>query len=85
MGIASRTKWERRVNQPIESILHIDPAKLAHGARLVHAAMADRNWNVMLAGNASRRQSEACDALENKRRHKRKARLMRGWLPYAQR
>ena len=85
MGQASRGKWGRRVNQPLEAVRHIDPAKLARGARLAHAAMADRNWAVMLADNAWRRFKEACAALDSKQRRKRKARMLRPWMPYAQR
>lgn len=88
MGIASRTKWERRVNMPISAVRHIDPAKLAHAARLAHESRSDKAWASMLAENIMTRHSEACAEIEAKRQRRRKAhkaRNKRGWRPYAQR
>ena len=85
MGIASRTKWERRVNNPARSVRHINLKKLFYHARLFARTRSNEELAAMLANNIHIRHCRACDALTAKRKRKAMARMMRGWLPMAKR
>lgn len=85
MGIASRTKWEERAQRPLAQVTHLDPAKLAHAARLLSGRRRDEP---MFAAMRQRRAERVAKALLKAQAHRirrRKAAALAGWRPYAQR
>lgn len=81
MGIASRTKWEARAQRPLAKIKHLDPAKLAHAARLLSDK---RRREPMFAEKRARRAAATAKADAKHQRHillRRKAAKRRGWQP----
>jgi hypothetical protein len=83
MGIASRTKWEYRAQRPLAQVTHLDPAKLAHAARLLSGK---RRAAPMFAARRQRLADAAASAEAKHAKHillRRKAAKRRGWVPYA--
>lgn len=85
MGIASRTKWERRVRLPLPLVENLDPAKLAHRAMLASRAVRQMPMFAERRERAAKAKAKAEAKRAAHRVRRRKAAALCGWRPHAQR